>query len=262
MKNTDLPKIPPAKVFFPEIDLRGWLRDELAVRKTRNKKYSLRAFAKSLGLSHAGLSEMLAGKRRITTQNVNRIARALKWDAATTASAQASVAFDPLNFTQVPQNQVDQLTEWYFNVIMELFLVEGFQEDPAWIAKTVGISESEAFEALQTLVRTGRLARDRRGKLKVMDFKTTTIGNLRSAQVNRRIQKQFLALQSRALEEVPVEDQSSMALTIAMDPADLTEARKIILKAIKDLSKLLNHKGVRRRQVYRLQVGLFPLTRL
>jgi len=247
--------------FSPGVDLRALLKREFSRRQRINKKYSLRAFAKYLGLSHAALSEMLAGKRRISVQNVRRIGGALGWSERDLDKALRSVEKDPLNFSQLSDEQVETLSEWYYNVILELFLLENFDQSTAWIAKATGLSEGQVHAALLELEEAGQIRRTRSGEWKVVNHMTTTLGNVRSKAAIHKLQKQFLQRQAAALDHAPVEEQSMMGLTIPMDPADLPEARKIIYRCIKDLSRLLNRKGVRRSEVYRLQLGLFPLTR-
>lgn len=55
------------------------LRLEYQNRVLRNPKYSLRAFAKKLGISPGALSELLTGQRRLTPALAGRIAPALGW---------------------------------------------------------------------------------------------------------------------------------------------------------------------------------------
>ncbi len=47
-------------------DFRGMLRAELGRRQVKNPAYSMRAFARDLGLSASGLSEVLSGKHSLS----------------------------------------------------------------------------------------------------------------------------------------------------------------------------------------------------
>jgi len=47
---------------FPEV-----LASELARRRAKNRRYSLRAFARDLGLHHTSLSRILRGGQRVRT---------------------------------------------------------------------------------------------------------------------------------------------------------------------------------------------------
>lgn len=55
--------------------------------------------------------------------------------------------------------------------------------------------------------------------------------------------------------------QSCFGMTIAMDPADLPELRKVILKFLGESQKLLNYKKVKRSVVFRINIGAFPISK-
>lgn len=248
--------------FKPQVDLRQELKREFERRRRVNARYSLRSFARTLQLSHSAVSELLAGKRRFSKRCINRIAVRLHWTPAQTQLAVESLEKDPLSFTDLDSEKIAQLDSWYYNAILELFLVEGFKPDPGWIAQALNLSKVEVTEAIERLLDAGQIKRGRNGQLKVSTRQTTTLGNVQSKDTLVKIQQQNLKKGIEALSCFSVESQSSMGLTIPMDVQDLPEARKILYRCLKDLSRLLNRKGVRRRQVYRLQVGLFPLTHL
>ncbi len=57
------------------IGFREFLRRQLAQRCTDNPQYSLRAFAKSLRTDHSSLSQIMRGKRRLTTETIRALAK-------------------------------------------------------------------------------------------------------------------------------------------------------------------------------------------
>ena len=57
---------------------RDLIKDEYTKRKQRNESYSLRAFAQALGLSIAGLSQILSGKKELSQDRAVIIAKKLK----------------------------------------------------------------------------------------------------------------------------------------------------------------------------------------
>lgn len=248
--------------FLPDIDLRLILKKEFNRRMRKNPKYSLRAFAKALGISHSAVSELISGRRRFSTRNVARIGSTLKWSKEKMTTALHALQKDPGSYTSLDSQQAHQLDAWYYNAILELFLIEGFEPAPQWIAHALKLEEVTVVAALAKLIELGFLSVTRNGNLKVRTSKTTTLGNVQSKDSILRVQKQNLEKQIESLAINPVEIQSSMGLTIPMDPIDLPEARKIIFRCMKELDSLLNRKGARRTEVYRLQLGLFPLTDL
>ena len=59
--------------FTAQDSFRERLQAELAARCERNPGYSLRAFANSLGIDHATLSQLMRGKRSMTEATVRRL---------------------------------------------------------------------------------------------------------------------------------------------------------------------------------------------
>jgi hypothetical protein len=59
------------------MDLREFLQREFRRRTGRNRRYSLRAFARDLGCDHSTLSQWLRGTRPITVDSIDRLCRRL-----------------------------------------------------------------------------------------------------------------------------------------------------------------------------------------
>lgn len=56
------------------------------MRKQKNPAYSLRAFARDLGISRTAISDVVRGNRRLSVQNIENIARVLHLDSETVES--------------------------------------------------------------------------------------------------------------------------------------------------------------------------------
>ncbi|MDO9180986.1 MAG: helix-turn-helix domain-containing protein, partial [Bacteriovorax sp.] len=54
-------------------DFKSFLQEELLKRCRKNPSYSLRSFAKYLGIGHSALTEMLNGKRSITKKSIEKL---------------------------------------------------------------------------------------------------------------------------------------------------------------------------------------------
>ena len=57
--------------------LRRVLQSEFDRRRAVNVRYSLRGFARSIGVDHASLSQILRGRRRLTARSVHALGRRL-----------------------------------------------------------------------------------------------------------------------------------------------------------------------------------------
>jgi hypothetical protein len=67
------------------------LATELAARKARNSRYSLRAFARDLRFDHATLSQLMRGERRITQRSARLLAHRLRLDSRAAGAECADV---------------------------------------------------------------------------------------------------------------------------------------------------------------------------
>src|SRR5258708_1196779 len=77
---------PPIDPVRAELTTRFWnfrdaLRTDFFARRQRNARYSLRAFARFLGVDHSTLSQILRSRRSLSPVMVSRLGRKLGLDA-------------------------------------------------------------------------------------------------------------------------------------------------------------------------------------
>lgn len=142
------------------LSFRNYLQAELAARCAKNKRYSLRAFAKFLGVDHSTLSQMLRGKRAITPLMAERCGAKLGLDE----EKRARLAIAPLRESPpVREDFIRVLTEWEHAAIVELTRLDCFQEDSRWIGRVLGVSADRVNIVLQRLMRLDLLRMERGG---------------------------------------------------------------------------------------------------
>jgi hypothetical protein len=117
------------------VDLRTRLLDELARRRARNPRYSLRAFARQLGTDHSTISRVSAG-RRLTVARMRSLGRRLGLNAS-----EIDAACRHENMLRV----------------RDLVRRPGFRPDSRWIATRTGIALDDVNVALQALLAARRL---------------------------------------------------------------------------------------------------------
>jgi transcriptional regulator with XRE-family HTH domain len=120
---------------------RSFLADELARRVERNRRYSLRAFARDLGVDHSSLSQWLRGRRAFTVEVIERLGARLR------LSPRQTRVFTELGEAEGPDAR-----------IFELARGEGLRADSRWIAARLDIGVDETNVALQRLLRLQLLA--------------------------------------------------------------------------------------------------------
>jgi transcriptional regulator with XRE-family HTH domain len=141
------------------VSFREVLQHELHARCERNPRYSLRAFARALALDHASLSQLLRGRRRVTTRAIRRIGKALR-----------------LSPHEIERHCVEANDAALLRVVGTPL----FRADSRRLASVLGITLDEVNVSLQRLLRLGALRMTAAGQWEVLD------GQPRRAMADRR----------------------------------------------------------------------------
>ncbi|MDR3608123.1 MAG: DUF4423 domain-containing protein [Oligoflexia bacterium] len=264
------------------------MRDTLNERQMRRGSYSLRAFAHSLKLTPAELSEVFSGKRKITRKMAKKVFSSLSVDPQrehrlmsglpekqvrrkrSLFAPQAFPASTKIHkrvkssdhgpvrsFIQLSTDEFRVVADWYYLAILSLGETESFRPDTAWISKRLGITKYEAKGAVEALIRLGLLAKDGRAGLRVTGKQFTTTNDVPDSSI-RKNHAQSLELALDALESVPIELREFSGMVIAADPDLLPEAKKRIRELRREIMEILE--SGKKKEVYRLSVQLFPLS--
>jgi hypothetical protein len=245
-------------------DFRLLIQHELLERCRKNPKYSLRAFSRSLGIGSSALSDMLNGKRTITSRMKQRLGLALGLSLEEIRSYQAnSPAMEPASpsFQQLALDTFAVISDWYHYAILELMKIPGFKNDPAWIARSLGLTKNEANAAAERLIRIGLIKVGASGEWFDTSggFSTNIIDSKLTSAAAKKLQKQILEMSIQALEQISPESRNHTSMTIAAHPRDLPDAIEQIKKFRRDLCAFLERDG-NPTQVYQLGISLYPVT--
>ncbi len=253
------------------------LRKELALRSARNPKYSLRAFARDLGVFPSRLSDILNEKQGISLETAASLARKLGLFDAEHAifllSAEAEhsrsgkrrrAAKKELEKSeadreyQVFQEELfDVVSDWYHFPILELTLLSDFDPRPQWIAPKLGISLATAEVAVKRLLTVG-LIEGTTAKWKAVTTFPSVVRNVPSEAV-KRFHAQILDKAKASLYLTNVAERDMSAVTMAFDPQDLPKVREEIQKFRRSLERRYK-KSPDKRAVYCFSQQFFPLT--
>jgi transcriptional regulator with XRE-family HTH domain len=113
-------------MFFSDL-----LREELARRRGGNPRYSLRAFARRLEIDHATLSQLLRGRRRLSTRTIALLGARIGLGIA--AIRECSAAENDARVLRVVRHP-------------------SFRPDSRWIAVRTGLPLDEVNISLQRLL--------------------------------------------------------------------------------------------------------------
>lgn len=244
-----------------ETSLTKTLQEELDRRKAKNPAYSLRAYARHLGLSPAQLSQILSGKRSITLKSYRQIAEILKFSPLESlqfleelGGPRTQVAITDL---QVSDDQFRFISDWWHIGILTLAQIKKSRKDPAWIAKRLGISMWQAKESTQRLERMGLI--DTGDQLR-RSSQTIRVGSAIPSQAIQKSHTQIMQLASDKLPVVPMEERHYSSVTMAVDPVNIPKAKKLIQEFQNRLESLCE-KG-ETKEVYTFACQLFPMTEI
>ncbi|HEX2949185.1 MAG TPA: TIGR02147 family protein [Armatimonadota bacterium] len=256
-------------------DYRSRLVTELSQRIRKNPRYSLRAFARSLTLSPAYLSRLMSGKLPLTIPVARKIIEQLPLDEESAngflqsamdqkeqrvRKTRKKALFGPptTKMKTLSEDVFEVISSWYHYAIIELTRIKRFRNDPGWIAEKLSITKEQAGAALDRLIRLGIIRQDSDGALKKTDNWFTTTHDVPSEAI-RHFHKQVLGLALRSVEEIDVSERDLSAMTFAIDPKKMFEARKMISKFRRRMAAVLSSGPAS--QVYQLSIQFFPLSK-
>src|SRR3990167_1496767 len=113
-------------------NFRDYLQKEFIRRCQDNPKYSLRAFAKQLHISHATLSHILRGKRPLTGQTIHYLSKTLELHprqleqfhipkGRATQKIKEKLKFNPIEI-----DTFEAISDWHHDAILELTKIKHF----------------------------------------------------------------------------------------------------------------------------------------
>jgi uncharacterized protein (TIGR02147 family) len=156
--------------------LRQWLSERIEV----NPAYSLRAMARAFDVSPGFLSQVMSGRKRVTTERAIQFSQVMKLgDEATTALLMAAAVESARSGTKaralleriagestagsdyqsVELERFKALSQWYHLAILDLSETIDFRAEPTWLAKRLRISPLQVAGALDRLRDLGLLVK-------------------------------------------------------------------------------------------------------
>lgn len=243
------------------------LQTELARRCAENPQYSLRAFAKYLGIDHSTLSQLLRGKRRFAEKTIRKISVRLgleeaaieRWIHIEQRQGQDEATAGQVR--QLTQDIASLMTDVNHYAILELTRIQGFQPDSRWIARVLGITVDEVNIAMQCLIRLGLLEMVSMTQwVDHLGDAMATMEDFTQAGIKRYLQ-QLHQLTLHSIESEPKERLVLSATTLAVNGSRVSAAIDMISRFREELLKFLASAGDHD-NVYHLQLSFLPVIRL
>jgi uncharacterized protein (TIGR02147 family) len=242
---------------------REWLAEIYEQTRVRNKNYSLRAFAHRLGVSPGAMSQILSGKRALSYKTASRMAQKLQLPSqdrsalfeSLTGNAKHLGCEIDVEYSRLSSDIFEVISDWFYFPILCLVEISNGRIDFDQISRRLGIARELAVAAFFRLKRLGLLENDERGKY--IPKKSLCTTNDIPDEAIRKYHSRVLHKADESLNKDDVAERSFSAMTIALNSADLPEAKAKIDKFRRHLAQFLE-RGKKKR-VYKLAIQLFPV---
>lgn len=245
----------------PTVEL---LRYEFSSRAEKNPQFSLRSFAKFLGVSHALLSLVMNEKRGPSQAFISKICERLSLDPQKQGILQSRHEIKPsknskpqVQYHKMGLDQFALLSEWQHFAILSLLEIEDTVLSAEFVSKRLGISETLARVSIKRLFELDLLAKDKTTGRWKQKSGPIVIENTNSTSHTRKYQNQLINKSLESLENHPMELRDISSTTFAMSPKNIPHALKRIRSFRRELSKELEDMGDQQ-EVYNLTVQIFP----
>lgn len=247
---------------------RDFLYQELRRRQGANPRYSLRAFALHLGIDHSTLSQLLRARRTLTPEMLERLGArlGLERDAiATYVAHEARRISAPgpqsREVRRLTADTANLVADWYHWAILELVRLRDFVPDSRWIARVLGLGVDEVNVAVSRLLHLGLLEMAAPDRWTDRSGDTATSYEDFTRAAVQRLWEQVRDLSATSLAAVPPQLREHSATTIAVRTDQIPEALARLARFRAELLAWLDAEP-ERNDVYRLELGFFPVTRL
>jgi len=254
-----------------QIAIQTILQTKFAEIQRTNPRYSLRAYARKLGVHVGALSYIINGKRNVSRKLAERMARKLLLDPQERAellglfpektpykkAAQPGGAAGS-RYLALTAAQFKIAAEWEHFAVMSLVKCKDFENSAEWIASRLGITPTRSAQVVERLLQLGLLEIDLDGKLSRSQKSYRTSDDVAEISLKRHHEQSLdLAKESLHRDDVSIRDLTS--ITMAIDSKKISMAKERIRIFQDELSDLLE--SGHRTEVYRLSMQLFPLSK-
>lgn len=261
---------------------RTYLKNLYQSLKEQKSHFSFRYFSRMAGFRSPNfLKLVMEGKRNLTAQSIDKFAFALKLNKEETSFFrnlvllnQASTVEEKKFYAEqlirtrlyrkiypLKQAQYDYYTNWYYIPIRELVGVEGFKEDPNWIARKLAppITATDAEKALKKLEQLGLIKRNEEGKLVQTERFVSTGDEVASASVSQW-HKEMIQKGAEAIDRFPAMERDISSVTLGLSEQSAGQVKELIQRFRKELMTI-SKQDQKAEGVYQINFQLFPLTK-
>jgi uncharacterized protein (TIGR02147 family) len=251
------------------------LEDELSFRIKENSSYSLRAFARDIGISPSQLSDVLKSKTGLSSKKAVCIASNLSFSSKESEMFKALVEVEhgrsskiiedakkiieamkyDSDFKGLSFDGFKLISDWEYFAILSTMELDDYDGSVQFIANCLSIDLPIVEDCIKRLLKLDLI--DLQGGKFVATGEMFRTSNDIESSALKRFHKQHLKKSLNAIDNVPTELRDITTMTMAIDINKISEAKKVITKFRRELSQFLESDT--KNDVYNLNIQLIPL---
>lgn len=243
------------------------MRETLSLKQRNNPHYSLRAYARDIGIHPATLSQIINGKRALPVKNSENVIQRLnlgpKEKALFVESLKKKRDYEALSEMDrfiLDESYYKILAEWEHFSVLELFSLPNFERTKEDICKRLDLTVNRTDVVVNNLYIAKLIDLDSKGKLLRLHTEFTTADDI-SNQALKDSHKEAMQMGISKIDEYEVDLRDFSSLTIAFDLTQMKEAKALIRELRLKMLALAN-KGSNQTEVYQMAIQFYPLTNL
>lgn len=246
------------------------IKEDLSLKQRNNPHYSLRAYARDVGIHPATLSQILKGKRPLPLKDSEAVALKLNLGPKEKTLFVESLLRNKSAIDQIKISDFDTrlmldesyyqiIAEWEHYALLELFHLKQFNCTKEDVARHLNLTMNRTEVVINNLMVCGLLEVNQEGKLQKVYSDIRTTEDI-SSQALKESHKETLQLGKEKIEEIAIEMRDFSSSTLAIDLKKIPEAKIIIREFRQKMATLL--KDGDKTDVYQLAIQFYPLTKL
>lgn len=250
------------------------LKSELELRRARNPAYSLRSFGRDLGLAPSALSDLLQGKKGISSERASTLAEKIGLSEDERElfilSAQASHSRrqaerekastelkQRISLHRISEEELETASNWYHQALLELTELEECEHSAEWFARRLRLPLAAMESAIERLLALGWLKREK-GKYRASSSTSLSSVDVPSQAV-KQLHEQILCRASGALFSQGVKEREFITTGFAFDSSQIEEAKRDIRKFQRAFAEKYYAGSRRKNSVYQIAMQFFRL---
>lgn len=256
-----------------------YLNNEFEQRVRKNRSYSLRSFARDLSITSSWLSEVLNGKKGISSEKAKAICYSLGLSSVESKLFQLSVkaahsrsekdrkqaVIELKNFRagksslkKLSNDEFRPMSDWYYLAILELTELPECEHSLEWFAKKLNLPLKLVSSAITRLLDQGHLVFENK-VFRAVNTESSTTFDIPSDMI-KKYHRQIMDQASQALQEQPVQQRDFLNMTLAFDIERAEEAQKVLRKFQQEFAeKFYPENSENKNSVYQLSMHFFRL---